>query len=547
MPWSEIDPVFDQLLEAIKQYHTNELRTVVFGGGSGLSSILGGDTTLSTWHQAPFDGLKRMFPRLTVAVCVTDDGGSSGKLLRDLGCIAVGDLRRAVLSWITPRGLLSRYSSLNLEQLESMADALQHILNYRFSRNPNRRFLKAPSTVLSQKLRRSVPDSLLEYLDRTGASFLEDPLLKDIRLEEQCLGNLLLVSSIYSQRKGGKQKDLSRRFTPTHLQIMKGIQDFACRIGAGPDTIFPAYTTQGEIQVLYQHGVMSSGEAKSARKHSSFPVDRVWVHFVRKPQVSAELLKKIEEADLIICAPGSLYTSIIPIFQVPAITEAVRNNRRAVKVLGANFWAQRGETDISVRLRGKEFYVSDIIEAYHNNIAGGAAGLFESIIVTDLQSIPGDILRNYALEGKVPIYLDKQRVREMGIEPVEAAVFSEQKLRNEKVIQHDPVKFARVVKTLYYLRRHIKKHLPAPSLPPSPFVHGIHFPRKGFLSDHWAAIHQRVRQMDTAHPKLRKVLLDILWDNREILLEHLSFIRGIKKVRRQNWTRSTEWDNILGY
>jgi uncharacterized cofD-like protein len=548
--WGEMGAVFDRVLEAIHRFSTEGLRTVIFGGGTGLSSILGGDTALAGWPRLPFGGLKRSFPDFTVAVCATDDGGSSGSLLRALRCIAVGDLRRALLSAITPHGLLSRYPALYPEELETVAASLQRILNYRFDRSPDPSVVRQPSKLLSPRARRPVPKALLAFLEECGKAFLSNPACRRIPLAEQCLGNLLLVGSIYGQGnlkspRGSRQS--SRLHTPSGREIVRGIHAFSQGIGAGVETIYPACTTQGELQVLYRHGVVSSGEDKSARGHSSFPVQSVWVHFVQKPLVAQRLLARVRDADLIVFAPGSIYTSIIPILQIPSISRAVRANRRALKVLGANFWAQRGETDISPSRRGREYYVSDLIEAYHHNVPGGAKGLFEYVIVTDLQSIPGDIIRNYALEGKVPIYLDKDRVRKMGFEPIEAPVFSEQRLRNERVIQHDPESFAKVIKTLAYLHRHLRRGPASCSLPPGRFDPACSFPRKGYLCDHWEAVRRRVRRMDIGEERLSEALLDLLWNNREILLEHLQCFRGIQMVRSRDWARSTEWDNILGY
>jgi uncharacterized cofD-like protein len=551
--WGELGAVFDRLLDAIRRFSTDGIRTVVFGGGTGLSSILGGDTALASWPQSPFEGLKRHFPNFTVAVCTTDDGGSSGLLLRSLRCIALGDLRRAALSAITHHGLLSRYPDLYPQEVETVAAALQRIMNHRFGRSPDPSIVRQPSKLLSAQARRATPQSLLAFLDSAGKAFVSNPACKRIPLEGQCLGNLLLVGSIYGQRKQSLSAGSKRSgtpFSPSARGIVKGIHAFALGIGAGQEAVYPACSTQGELQVLYRHGVVSAGEDKSARGHSSFPVQRVWVHFVRKPQVDARLLEDIASADLIVFAPGSLYTSMIPIFQIPAISEAVKGNRRALKVLGGNFWAQRGETDISPTRRGRtyrEYYVSDLLEAYHNNVPGGAKGLFEYVIVTDLQSIPGDILRNYALEGKVPIYLDKDRVREIGFEPIEAPVFSEQRLRNERVIQHDPEKFAQVLKTLCYLHQHHEKPPASFSLPPSRFDPGIVFPRKGYLCDHWEKARQRVGEMDIRDDRLRESFLEILWNNREILLEHLDYVQGIRMVQARHWARSTEWDKILGY
>jgi hypothetical protein len=135
----------------------------------------------------------------------------------------------------------------------------------------------------------------------------------------------------------------------------------------------------------------------------------------------------------------------------------------------------------------------------------------------------------------------------MGFEPIEAPVFSEQRLRNERVIQHDPESFAKVIKTLAYLHRHLRRGPASCSLPPGRFDPACSFPRKGYLCDHWEAVRRRVRRMDIGEERLSEALLDLLWNNREILLEHLQCFRGIQMVRSRDWARSTEWDNILGY
>lgn len=57
-------------------------RVVAFGGGHGLSASL--------------TALRRVTDHLTAVVTVADDGGSSGVLRRELGCLPPGDLRMAL-------------------------------------------------------------------------------------------------------------------------------------------------------------------------------------------------------------------------------------------------------------------------------------------------------------------------------------------------------------------------------------------------------------------------------------------------------------------
>ena len=72
----------------------DEVRVVVFGGGTGLSNIVGGDSRSQGWPRNPFVGLKEIFPQTRSVVCVTDNGGSTGELLKDLPLMALGDQRR---------------------------------------------------------------------------------------------------------------------------------------------------------------------------------------------------------------------------------------------------------------------------------------------------------------------------------------------------------------------------------------------------------------------------------------------------------------------
>jgi uncharacterized cofD-like protein len=66
-------------------------RIVAIGGGHGLATSL--------------DALRDVAGQLTAVVSVADDGGSSGRLRRELGIIAPGDMRRC-LAALTPPGLL---------------------------------------------------------------------------------------------------------------------------------------------------------------------------------------------------------------------------------------------------------------------------------------------------------------------------------------------------------------------------------------------------------------------------------------------------------
>ncbi len=81
---------------------SDALRVVSIGGGTGLSSLLRG---LKRYVQ-PVDGL----PPIDIAavVTVTDDGGSSGRLRRELDVLPPGDIRNCLVALSDDGDLLAR-------------------------------------------------------------------------------------------------------------------------------------------------------------------------------------------------------------------------------------------------------------------------------------------------------------------------------------------------------------------------------------------------------------------------------------------------------
>lgn len=88
-------------------------RVVAIGGGHGLARAL--------------DALLRLGVEPTAIVTVADDGGSSGRLRRDLGIIAPGDLRMALLTLARNRPLAEALSH-RFERGELAGHALGNLL-----------------------------------------------------------------------------------------------------------------------------------------------------------------------------------------------------------------------------------------------------------------------------------------------------------------------------------------------------------------------------------------------------------------------------------
>jgi uncharacterized cofD-like protein len=517
-------------------------RAVVFGGGTGLSTVIGGNSQLAGWPDNPGVGLKKIFPRLDVVVCTTDDGGSTGAFLKQLPMIGIGDMRKACLSMIRPVNLEKAYA-LSAEQRSRVTCLIHRIFNHRFpARQSGFKALADPLQVAPAELRKICPAPLKEMLRRLGKYLTPAGPGPTIRPAGHSLGNLLLTAAILMETGGRFDRPAGT------AEIRRGLDRIARAIGITPGCLHPATAAPGELVFRYANGVEVRGQSKSTLARRGFPVEAVYTEFRAAPVLSSRIIRAVKSADLIVLAPGSLYTSIIPVLQVPGLADAIRANRRALKILGANFWIEEGETDITHTGKRRGYRISELVEAYDRNVPGGAAGLFDFVLSANLEHVPGSIIRNYALEGKRPIYLDRRHVQALGVQPVESTLFSLEQLRRTVAIQHDPEKFALAVRTMLYSWQH--KGLQQTKKPARPKAHVA--PRscrvsKPFLCAYRETVQRALASKVVHPPHLRSMLRDLLWDNRDIKPEHLACFKGARLVPAGSWHRSTEWDNILGY
>lgn len=524
------------LAQALNSVATDNVRVVVFGGGTGLSNVIGGDSRNPEWPRAPFAGLKNLFPRTRAIVCVTDDGGSTGELLKELPLIAIGDLRHVLLSAVQKTKLQKQYD-LTDQEATRVAANLHALFNHRFG---------GPVATVEELLAGCAVrlDDLPEFLGRSLHWLLHEvctnPLLQGQLAHPHCLGNLLVVAAIYQQGGGDAVAAVPSGAT------IGGLHFLADLLGANGDAVLPCTTTPAQLKILYDNGVLVAGEHKSSQARRHCAVDRVFVEFAGEPEVPAEVVTAIEEADIILFAPGSLFTSIVPILQVPGIAEAIRANRAALKVLISNLWVQAGETDLILGDPERRFHVSDLLLAYQRNIPGGIAGLFEQVMVMGLQDIPGSILQNYALENKVPIYLDRERVRHLGFVPMEAAIYSQHDIDRRRVIQHDPASVARAVRALWGCRALFSGGNGKPGLPQPPAQALLLNPRRQTPSQRFAAMAARLEQL-AIPAAIRGQILNILWHHWDILAEHLDYLAGVVLIPPEEWARCQEWDNVFSF
>jgi uncharacterized cofD-like protein len=555
---------WQDLIQGLRDVDLGDLRVVALGGGTGLSRIVGGDSRRPEWTKAPFTGLKELFPQLHSIVCITDDGGSTGEMLKDFPIIGLGDLRHVLLASVRSSKLKKQYQ-LDDQRATETAVALYKLFNCRFSLCPdNPEQLWAESRVAPSMF----PAPLAAYLSDGIRHLFNDKRLKVAMQRPQCLGNLLLAAAIYGKLPSFfRTAELIANQKRMQTAIMEGISDLALAIGAGKEAVLPCTVTPAQLQMLYADGVLVTGESKAGAAFRGYPVERALVRFSDTPLLPDAVAEQLRAADIIIMAPGSLYTSIIPILQVPGLADLIRENTKALKLLVANIWVQKGETDATLTAPEKRFHVSDLIQAYSHNISGGVQGLFSHVLTLDLSDIPGSVLQSYALEKKEPIYVDSERVRGLGFEPIQTRIFSQDLLRHRHVIQHDSVALSKVIRSLWALR--LNDFLPLPQEVSQEQLQAVQILPTRICPDRlipcirYEEINRILEGLDyrqvsltadfplqgdsTIRQELLAALVEIVWRHPDIHPEHLRYVEGIRLVSIASWKRCQQWDTVYSF
>ena len=203
--------------------------------------------------------------------------------------------------------------------------------------------------------------------------------------------------------------------------------------------VIPSTTNDVTLRARTETGEILIGETRvasaSARIHSlslSPP----------SPQAHPEAVAALEEADLIIIGPGSLYTSIVPNLLIPGIAQALADSR-GLKIYVCNVAEEPRQTE--------GYSVQD-----HLAVVQRYSGIDSVHAVIANASIPA---------GPTPAGLDFIRA----LRPWEAnTLLIEADVIDEfATARHDPAKLARAVAATYRSHRGKRRRLPRPKPAPA--------------------------------------------------------------------------------
>ncbi len=148
-----------------------------------------------------------------------------------------------------------------------------------------------------------------------------------------------------------------------------------------------------------------------------------------------ETIEAIENADVIVLGPGSLYTSIMPNLLVPHIAETILASK-ALKIYICNIMTESGETD--------SYAASDHIMALNDQVK---AKLIDYCIL-NASFIPEHLLSKYKEEGANPVETDVKNIEKMNCKVLvrDLAMFGD-------VVRHDSDKLANLILEIISLEK----------------------------------------------------------------------------------------------
>lgn len=246
-----------------------------------------------------------------------------------------------------------------------------------------------------------------------------EPLMEDLlqyrftegSLKGQCFGNLFLAA----------MAGISENFEDA-VQKMSSVL-------AVKGKVLPVTLDDMKLVAELENGEIIEGESKIP---SEVIVRNTRIKKIAIKPIDAkpleEAIKAINNADVIIMGPGSLYTSIIPNLLVKGIPEAICKSP-AKKVYISNVMTQPGETD--------GFKVSNHLKVLMDY------GVAENIdyVIANNGIIPPDIKEKYSKENAELVVLDYENISNLNVNVIEADLIKITK----RYVKHNAEKLAELI------------------------------------------------------------------------------------------------------
>lgn len=197
--------------------------------------------------------------------------------------------------------------------------------------------------------------------------------------------------------------------------------------------VLPVTTADVQLEAVFENGTRVVGESRifAAKKQQDCRIHHVGL-LPEQPKALPAALRAIEEADLILLGPGSLYTSVIPNLLVDGVAGAIRAARAPAFYI-CNIMTQDGETE--------GYTAADHLEAL---LRHGGSGMID-LCLANSSPIPPSLAARYSAEDAELLRVDRARVASLGVALAEYPLLS----ADGDYARHDPDLLARAILALY--------------------------------------------------------------------------------------------------
>lgn len=271
-------------------------RIVLFSGGSACRSI---NIALSRMAMTP-----------TRVVPAWDSGGSSKELREAFSMLPVGDVRQALMTMAHGEGRagdLVKICNARLSDALGNAEASVEFEYYASGVHP-----------LLRRMEGRRRDTVLAYLN-----LFRQRVPRGFDFRNGSIGNFIMTGAYFAHGE-----DINAAVE--QFRALCGIVGNVWPAATAPDIQLSAILKNGR-RLERQHLVTRMDQADSQAGVASIAL---------LPQGAAmgngKALQAVAEADAIVFAPGSFYTSILPHLLVEGVAEAINANRDAPKIFVGN-------------------------------------------------------------------------------------------------------------------------------------------------------------------------------------------------------------------
>ncbi len=221
----------------------------------------------------------------------------------------------------------------------------------------------------------------------------------------------------------------------THGDFEKAVKE-SSKVLAIRGKVVPSTINNVHLVAEYEDGSRTEGEAKIPKR------DKRIARLYLTPEhtlPTQEALDAIENADIVILGPGSLYTSVISNLVIKGMTQALEKTR-AYKIYICNVMTQPGETD--------GYSASQHLKALMKHTSSRTV---DACLINDAV-VPEGALERYRHENSYPVQPDVDAIRALGCKAVVADL-----LGVNDYVRHDSKKLTKALIDLIETQRFIKR------------------------------------------------------------------------------------------